>query len=65
MRNDPHTLVEGALRNALGASDSQAQRGEVKTASPSLFQNFGTTEKSGAKIKVVLEAADENTPAQP
>jgi nitrogen fixation NifU-like protein len=58
-------LVEGALRNALGAGDSQAQRGEVKTASPSLFQNFGTTEKSGAKIKVVLEAADENTPAQP
>jgi nitrogen fixation protein NifU and related proteins len=58
-------LVEGALRNALGASDRQSQRGEVKPVSPSLLQNFGTTEKSGAKIKVVLEAADKDKPAQP
>ena len=58
-------LVEGALRNALGAGDSQSQRREVKPASPSLLQNFGTTEKSGAKIKVVLEAADKDKPARP
>jgi nitrogen fixation NifU-like protein len=46
-------LVEGALRNALGA-DAKESVSEKPTASGSLLQNFAADPESKGKIKVVL-----------
>jgi nitrogen fixation NifU-like protein len=49
-------LVEGALRNALGA-DAKESVPEKPTASGSLLQTFAADPASRGKIKVVLNAA--------
>ena len=51
-------LVEGALRNALGAGNEQTA--EKTPTSPGLLQSFGSDAESKGKVKVILKATDKH-----